>query len=336
MSTIWIEDGEKYALIALSVNVREAIPLEELKPSLLVISEGDFRFPQEWREWLGTIHSEEVEGSNLFLFSKMKSLHPNVVDAESQELQRRVWNFYIGLLLASNFAPAHKPVILSGSRVDGEIKIRQQKTLDCPVPRIFKPYPNVEIADIRRAALLGSNLLTWILHPPPNGSWRLFRTLAVYIAARTTGDVLDRLHQFCRCIDGLILPDIGQTKRQFKSKTELFIGPHHHNLMGEIYDVRSAVEHLHENRYLETFDRELRLSLLQKEAIVAHIARTALGHIVAVEALWHHFANTDSLERFWKLPKAERQQIWGSVTNPMDALIDFDPRYIHDGQLRNV
>jgi hypothetical protein len=35
------------------------------------------------------------------------------------------------------------------------------------------------------------------------------------------------------------LPDPGKTKQKFKSRTELFIGPRHHDMMGEIYDVRS-------------------------------------------------------------------------------------------------
>jgi hypothetical protein len=42
----------------------------------------------------------------------------------------------------------------------------------------------------------------------------------------------------------------------------LFIGPRHHDLIGDIYDIRSAVEHLHENKYLGEFNREVRLDLL--------------------------------------------------------------------------
>ena len=151
--------------------------------------------------------------------------------------------------------------------------------------------------------------------------------------ARTTADILDRLHQYCRCIDGLILPNAGETKRQFKSRTELFIGPHHHDMMGEMYDVRSAVEHLHENRYLEGFDRETRLDLLRKEAIAEHIARTALARIVGDSNLWPSFANTSALGKFWTLGEAERRQIWGDPIDPADAIADFDPQFIHDGLL---
>ena len=92
--------------------------------------------------------------------------------------------------------------------------------------------------------------------------------------------VVDRIHQYCRCIDGLILLVIGKTKQQFKSRTELFLGHGHHELMGALYDIRSHVEHLHENIYLETFDREVRLNLVRSEAIVDYIARMALARIV--------------------------------------------------------
>lgn len=131
----------------------------------------------------------------------------------------------------------------------------------------------------------------------------------------------------------MILPDIGKTKQQFKSRTELFIGPGHHDLMGALYDIRSNVEHLHENRYLETFDREVRLDLLKKEAIVEHVARAALARIINQEALWPHYGNTAGLERYWELTPAERRKIWGHPIDPMSSISDFDPRYLHADNL---
>ncbi len=61
--------------------------------------------------------------------------------------------------------------------------------------------------------------------------------------------------------------------------------------MGEMYEVRSAVEHLHEHRYLETFDREVRLGLLRKEVVAEHIARTTLARIATNDAIFHHFGD---------------------------------------------
>jgi hypothetical protein len=202
-----------------------------------------------------------------------------------------------------------------------------------PFLAFFRGYPAVVNSDIQLAAQLGSRTEVLGTSRLKGGHWRLFRTLGIYRETRTVRDILDRLHQYARCIDGLILPDTGKAKQQFKSRTELFIGPRHHELMGDIYDVRSAVEHLHENRYLEGFDREIRLDLVKKEAIVEHIARTALAQIIGNPDLWSHFANTESLASFWKLAANERQQIWGEPIDPTVALADFDPQYIHDGVL---
>lgn len=223
--------------------------------------------------------------------------------------------------------------MLTGSRRDVEVDIRQRQDLDCPIPSLVGGYPPVLARDIQLAAQLGGKIDALGTAPLNGGHWRLFRTLHIYMEARTNADILDRLHQYSRCIDGLILPNAGETKRQFKSRTELFIGPCHHELMGEIYDVRSAVEHRHENRYLGSFDRETRLDLVKKEAIAEHIARNAIARIVGDRNLWPHFGKTPALGKFWALGAVERRQIWGDPIDPAGAIVDFDPGYISDGHL---
>jgi hypothetical protein len=328
-----IDDGDKYALAGLSIKLEKGIPQGEVAPQLIVLTDASFEISSHWREWLGSIRASEFEGCNLFLLSKLRSAAPDVLDGENQALQQRVWHFYVGLLLSSTFATAHKPVILTGARRDGELGLRQQQDLESPIPCMFRPYPPVCGGEIETAARLASQIEAIGKAAAAGGYWRLFRTLQIYIEARTTADILDRLHQYCRCIDGLILPKAGETKRQFKRRTELFIGSRHHNLMGDMYDVRSAVEHLHENRYLEGFDREVRLDLLKKEAIAEHIARKALARVIGETALWPHFANTPALAAFWALAEKDRRQIWGDPFDPMEAIRDFDTKYIHDGHL---
>jgi hypothetical protein len=329
----WIADSEKYALVGLSVKFEGNLPAGGITANFSALADATFAVPGEWREWLGSIRTGEVEDSNLFLLSKLNSSAPSVLDAENQKLQQRVWNFYVGLLLARPFAPAHRPVMLTGSRQAAEIGLRQQQDFDCPVPCLFRPYPAVTPDDVRLAARLGENLETIASAPITGGHWRLFRTLHVYVDARTTADIVDRIHQYSRCIDGLIVPDVGKTRQQFKSRTELFIGPGHHDLMGDLYDIRSAAEHLHENRYLEYFDRTVRLELARKEAIAEHIARSALVHVIGDDVLWPHFGNTPALERFWGLTLVERKKIWGDSFDPLAAVADFDPQYINDAML---
>ncbi len=330
---MWIEDGDKYALVGLNLKLEGTPPPEQVADKLWALAGASFDVPAEWREWLGSIRVDEVAGCNLFLGSKLASTTPDILNGENQTLEKRVWHFYVGLLLSAMFSPSHRPVLLTGAHRDGVIGIRQHKDLDLPVPQVFRPYPAIIAADILSAACLGQQLGAMLPTAGPGDLWRFFRTLHIYIETRSVAELLDRIHQYCRCIDGLILPEVGKTKQQFKSRTELFIGPGHHDLMGALYDIRSHVEHLHENRYLEIFDRAIRLDLLQKEIVIEYVARTALARIVSQASLWTHFGNTAALEKFWALDSAERRKIWGSPIDPLAPLADFDPRHLHDGHL---
>jgi hypothetical protein len=40
-----------------------------------------------------------------------------------------------------------------------------------------------------------------------------------------------------------------------------------------------------------------------------------------------------ALEKFWALTPPERKKIWGNPIDPLVAIADFDPQYIHDGLL---
>ena len=330
---MWIDDGEKYALIGLQVQLEGVPPPERIAPNLRVLTDTTFDVPLEWREWLGSIRADQVEGGNLFLVSSLKSTTPGVLDSENQSLQQRVRHFYAGLLLSTMFSPSHKPVMLTGARKDGTIGVRQHADLDCPAPQVFRPYPPLVAGDIHLAAQLAQQLDAMRPDTEPVQLPRLMRTMNIYLKTRTTSEIFDRIHQYSRCIEGLILPDIGNTKRQFKSRTELFIGPTHHDLMGELYDIRSNVEHLHENHYLDTFDREVRLDLVAKEAIIEYIARSTLVRIISNDALWPHFGSTTALNVFWSLSQAEQRNIWGDPIDPLEALAEFDSKYLHDGRL---
>lgn len=184
------------------------------------------------------------------------------------------------------------------------------------------------------AADIATNIAAIETTALPGGHWRLFRILHLYLEARVIRDNMDRLHQYCRCIEGLIVPSPGDAGKKFKSRTELFIGPHHHKMMGETYDVRGDVEHLHENKHLEIFDRNAMLELVKKLEMMEYIARSALVRILLDRNLWPHFANTTALRSFWALDDQQQRALWGPIINPHDALAELDPQFISDGQLR--
>ena len=57
----------------------------------------------------------------------------------------------------------------------------------------------------------------------------------------------DRLHRFVRALEALILPKSGETRKNFVHRCQTFAraGDDTRTLLGEIYDMRSATEHLH-------------------------------------------------------------------------------------------
>ena len=198
---------------------------------------------------------------------------------------------------------------------------------------MVRHYPAVTLTELQLAAKIASQIAAIETAPLNGGHWRLFRVFHLYLEARAIRDNMDRLHQYCRCIDGLIVSKQGEAKKRFKSRSELFIGPRHHDMMGETYDVRSDVEHLHENKHLEVFDRTARLELVKKLEMMEYIARSALLRIVLESKLWPHFANTPALQAFWALDEKQRRALWDASINPTDAVAEFDPRYISDAQL---
>jgi hypothetical protein len=70
---------------------------------------------------------------------------------------------------------------------------------------------------------------------------------------------------------------------------------------------------------------------------MAHIGhvdpRSALVRILLDRNLWRHFAIPPRGKRFWAQGESERRKLSGDFIDPNDALVDFVPPYISDGQL---
>ena len=314
---MWVAEGEKYAFIGLEVRTEGGIPQGEVLPGLWCWTDPRFDVPQEWQRAVGSFRAQQLaRNNNLFLCKKTHSATSAVLDDENRSLQRGVKHFYVGLLLSSAFSPASRPMMVTGYRLDHVPHIREHTNLRLPMPQDASKPPAVVAADIQAAARLGQRLDAMESARVPGGLLRLFRTLRVYADARTHREPLDRIHQYCRCLDGMILPEPGRATKQFKSRTELFVGPKHHDLMGGLYEIRSHVEHLHEHRHLDASSGDTLPDVVRKAAIVEAIVRRALATIIGREELWEHFANAETLSSFWALSPEDRHSLWGEPVPP--------------------
>jgi len=143
------------------------------------------------------------------------------------------------------------------------------------------------------------------------------------------GDV--RLHQFVRATEALIQPRAGETRRQFIHRGLTFIGASEHNreLLGELFDLRSAAEHMND---LNTVFSEIPSSERNRRGwLTSYQAEVLAGRnyirIFSNTRLLDIFIEDDSIDRFWKLPDAERKRLWGK---PVDLELLAVQRHTDD------
>ena len=298
-----------YALIGLAVKLEDTSS-GQIAPDLWAFTENEFEIPSNWQEWLGRFRVDDIGRSNLFLLCKIEKPQ-GAFDRSFKLAQRRVMNFYSGLLLSSMFSPAEQPFLFAGEGTNGEVLINRWEEIRRPVECHPSPYPEIPRRSIKQAADIAQNLNEiWTGEPPTRDILRLARVATIYSNARCMDDPLDRIHQYVRCLEGFIVPKIGNTKQDFKKRTGQFIGERHAQRMGEIYNIRSKVEHLKEVQFLEVSKLEIKPEVLGKEVFIEQAARETLEHIISRKGLWKHFGNEEALECFWCLPDEERKDIW--------------------------
>src|SRR5262249_34257441 len=196
----------------------------------------------------------------------------------------------------------------------GEVQVRSHST---PPPYYRPRYvrPVLVTNDILRSAdIVASSMRTIVAQ---QGSYaRLKRGLmAAWFAGMQEryGDA--RLHQFVRATEALIKPRIGETKRNFKHRGQLFLGSSAQNedLLEELFDLRSVAEHLNDFEsvldHILPIERERHawLSSYQAEALAGSVYVRVLSDGLRLRA----FENDASIDGFWQLPEGERRDLWG-------------------------
>jgi len=329
-----INDSDKYALVALHTRSLADLSPTEVVPTVWASSKSFVQLSTHWTEWLGCIRAEHLARCNICLMAKIPSASPGVIDNETNELESRVWRAYVGLLLASPFATDGAPLLMSGACQDGEIGVRRVRDLDKLLHLPLDPWHQVDTLSLERGIGVGESWAAYLQAGPPDGSWRFNRVLALYVRTRSLPEMVDRIHQYARCLEGLTVPpNRGGTGKSFASRVALFVGSTHAATFENLYKLRGEIEHLHENRYLEVFDRAARIELWKGACILEYVSRTCIARILDTQALWPHFRVTSTVESFWALPEPQRQALWGPPVDPLLGLVGFDESRIGDQEL---
>ena len=329
-----IQPGEKYSLIAVPCAfVHDSTPaVFKLSTGLWATRSLPTELGEDWRKWIGTLLAQRVEKATLFLVATGSTKSPDVLDEDNQILQRRVWNLYWGLLIACTLRVEDDPVQLTGGYPTTGIDVRSLSEIESPKVLLGSPIDWIGPKVLQEAAALE---LAIAALPGKGQMDRFGRVLHAFYSGITDGYADYRLHQFVRCVEGFILPEAGKTKSQFKSRTELFIGPKHHTLAGEWFDIRSTVEHLHGPLQVipGVTPRDQVLTLFRRAYEVEVLAKYCVKRLLLSATLRAHFQDDTSLAAFWNLPASVRSGLWGSPLDIDAASRSFNPSVLDDETL---
>lgn len=311
-----IPDGHKYALLALHVDHLILHPniAEPMADGFHASLELPFDVPKHWQEWLGSLRTQEVTNANLFLTLSRESDSPGSLDQENLALTKDLERFYFSLLMSVPYIGHPKATMMTGARQGGRVDVRRLETIEA----VYCPAGcdgNVLNGACISSALAVAEGIGELQGPGEHSRvWRATNAFYTGLKASQPGD---RIHQLVRCVEGFVIPEIGKTRKQVISRARLFVSPHQDDLIGQLFDIRSSVEHLHGPlvAITESNLKAKNLVLARRAYEIESMARHCLATLFLRQQLWPSFRNEPSLSAFWSLEEAERRDLWG---DPLD------------------
>lgn len=261
-----------------------------------------------WKKWLGSIHLKRLSSANLVLLTEKPSDSPEVLEGVHRPLSD-----YLGLLFwvlhlhagveTSVDDPADR---LAGFCVNGNPRIKQVDQM-----LTFCSTLGQKGAPITRD-LLEDSLVIYPQVARIKADKTQFRRvrygLNVLFKGLREESVPDRIHQFVRSLEGLTLPEIGKTKKQFSSRCQTFISRPRddvRNLLKEAFDLRSATEHLN------AFEGHLEDVILQRTRQMERLSCHAYSRLLRdSDLLDEHFRTDKTIREFWQMKDDKRRTIW--------------------------
>lgn len=318
--------GDKYAVIALHTVVPH--PREQLSLQVDDRLWATIRFPipltEQWEKLLGDVHVTALGRCNLFFLATHPSTQPAIFDAKNQDPSATVDRLYQMLLFTGSIHLFERPGRLTGAHRGDYIDTSQISEISPPCWFDGVAPTSVHWPEINRA----NTLRKLITEMEQSGAYkRFFRILQIHYHALLSQIPEERLHDFCRCIEGFIFPDTGKTTRQFRSRTTLFVGHEHADYMRRLYEIRSLIEHLQPLTFSDWPPAKEKCQLIIQEGALAAeaISRYCIERLITTRLLWNHFIDDNALASFWALTEAERRVAWGQALSLSTVRQSFDP-----------
>ncbi|MGD0304551.1 MAG: hypothetical protein ABSC71_06950, partial [Candidatus Acidiferrales bacterium] len=238
-------------------------------------------------------------------------------DATNQELYQRLAETFVMLRLLGT-VEYHKAYILTGYVIQDEVVCQTLSPLErffgTPGCLPWKIRPN----HLQRAVDLYRGKAQFLSHFADLPRLRFYRGWVALNTGLQRMYSSDRIHEFVRALEALIVPKIGRTKMNFVERCAKFAAPLAASSLAEealkqAYEMRCDVEHLHD------WDRSLAgLPQSDREHVafwrtrqMETLACTAYVRILEHPALQQFFHADTVLEQFWLRPDQDIRSAFG-------------------------
>src|SRR5487761_17171 len=246
MGSFGFHEGEKFGVLAIE-GVYSTIPEDaavQLSDGTWVHTHLPLEIGSHWREWIGTLRLERLQNSNAILFRSESSTNPQILDGQHQQLGRHLSVIFRTLQLSGAMEYEGARLLL-GSFCDGDSQVRQMSELEFFMHMRGYTLTPLTTERLEQAARFRQVFADLELLRP--NFERVFEGFNVLMDGLKQAYARDRIHQFVRSLEALILPEVGQTRRQFVHRCQTFAkaGIATRTVLEEAFDLRSATEHLH-------------------------------------------------------------------------------------------
>jgi hypothetical protein len=315
MTNLALVVGQKFALLAVE-NIYADLPDgdHQLSDGTLVLKSIPIDLETNWARWIGSLRADQIRNANLVLLRALDSKNPTIAGDDEQALLTSHVVKLFSMLQLEGVPEYAESDVLAGSVLDEGPIIRHMGRL--PMFRHTKGYVRqpVSLARLETAAAL-RQVLEQIEAMFPSKFPRFIRGLNALKNGLQEQTGQERLHEFVRSLEALVLPAIGSTRSQFAHRCQTFAiaNATAKTILEEAYDMRSDAEHLQDwRRALHAYPQDEREDVaLHRTRQMERLATFAYSQILQDKTLRAHFEDDISQETFWNLTEGPRKTTWG-------------------------
>lgn len=272
--------------------------------------EPPFYIDDWWQEQLGKFQVNQINECTPFLLALTDDA------AFEQYLPNRLQAIYLSLLL-QGVGYSTRGVLLGGRNSQSGLRVSSIGTHATYHEPIKVIATSVDKSHLAATPALASGID--LIFADESKFLRLRKGFNAFIDGIRQNQMHARLHSFVRAIEAVIKPKQGEGTDKFKYRCQFLAGrkPADVSLLGELYELRSAAEHLNPmNDKLTNYPAHDRdnikgLRTLQAEMLASFVYR----RILTDTELLKHFSSDDSIGHLWSKDSRDLISIWGGTVN---------------------